>query len=70
MKQTLTRKQEESYQCILNYTKEHGYPPTVREFGKLIGASSKSSASSSIKKLEQNGYTRRIPESQTAIEIL
>lgn len=44
MKQTLTRKQEESYQCILNYTKEHGYPPTVREFGKLIGVRSTSSA--------------------------
>ena len=40
MKKVLTRKQKESYQCILNYTKEHGYPPTVREFGKLIGVSS------------------------------
>lgn len=37
MKKTLTRKQEESYQCILRYTNEHGYPPTVREFGNLIG---------------------------------
>ena len=37
MKKTLTRKQKESYQCLLDYTKEHGYPPTVREFGKLIG---------------------------------
>ena len=37
MKKALTRKQEESYQCLLNYTKEHGYPPTVREFGELIG---------------------------------
>jgi hypothetical protein len=36
LKKVLTRKQKESYQCILNYTKEHGYPPTVREFGKLI----------------------------------
>ena len=44
MKQTLTKKQEESYQCILNYTKEHGYPPTVWEFGKLIGVRSTSSA--------------------------
>ena len=44
MKKVLTRKQKESYQCILNYTKEHGYPPTVREFGKLIGVRSTSSA--------------------------
>ena len=70
LKQTLTRKQEESYQCILNYTKEHGYPPTVREFGKLIGVRSTSSAFSRIKQLEQNGYIRRIPASPRAIEIL
>lgn len=59
MKKALTRKQEESYQCILNYTKEHGYPPTVREFGELIGVKSTSSAFSRIKQLEQNGYIRR-----------
>ena len=53
MKKALTRKQKESYQCILNYTKEHGYPPTVREFGKLIGVRSTSSAFSRIKQLEQ-----------------
>ena len=70
MKQTLTRKQEESYQCILNYTKEHGYPPTVREFGKMIGVISTSSAFSRIKQLELNGYIRRIPASPRAIEIL
>ena len=70
MKKALTRKQEESYQCILNYTKEHGYPPTVREFGELIGVKSTSSAFFRIKKLEQNGYIRRIPASPRAIEIL
>lgn len=59
MKKTLTRKQKESYQCLLDYTKEHGYPPTVREFGELIGVKSTSSAFSRIKQLEQNGYIRR-----------
>ena len=47
-----------------------GYPPTVREFGKLIGVRSTSSAFSRIKQLEQNGYIRRIPASPRAIEIL
>ena len=70
MKKALTRKQEESYQCILNYTKEHGYPPTVREFGELIGVKSTSSAFSRIKQFELNGYIRRIPASPRAIEIL
>ena len=70
MKNALTRKQEESYQCILRYTNEHGYPPTIREFGELIGVRSTSSAFSRIKQLEQNGYIRRIPASPRAIEIL
>ena len=52
MNKALTRKQKESYQCILDYTKEHGYPPTVREFGKMIGVRSTSSAFSRIKQLE------------------
>ena len=52
MKKALTRKQEESYQCILRYTNEHGYPPTIREFGKLIGVKSTSSAFSRIKQLD------------------
>ena len=70
MKKALTRKQEESYQCILRYTNEHGYPSTIREFGKLIGVKSTSSAFSRIKQLELNGYIRRIPASPRAIEIL
>ena len=70
MKQTLTRKQEESYQCIWNYRKEHGYPPTVREFGKVIGVRSTSSVFFRIKQLEKNGYIRRITASPRAIEIL
>ena len=72
MKKALTRKQKESYQCILRYTNEHGYPPTItiREFGKLIGVKSTSSAFSRIKQLELNGYIRRIPASPRAIEIL
>ena len=70
LKQTLTRKQEESYRCILNYMKEHGYPPTVWEFGELIGVKSASSAFSRIKQLEKSGYIRRIPASSRAMEIL
>ena len=70
MKQALTRKQEESYQCILQYKDEHGYPPTVREFGKLLGLKSASSAFSRIRQLEQSGYIRRISASPRAIEIL
>lgn len=71
MKQTLTRKQEESYQCIVSFTEEeHGFPPTVRELGALLGVTSTSTVFSRIKQLEKSGYIRRVPASPRAIEIL
>ena len=70
MKQTLTRKQEESYQCIVKFTEEHGFPPTVRELGALLGVTSTSTVFSRIKQLEKSGYIRRVTASPRAIEIL
>ena len=70
MKKTLTRKQEESYQCIVSFTEEHGFPPTVRELGELLGVASTSTVFSRIKQLEKSGYIRRVPASPRAIEIL
>lgn len=61
---------EEIEDSALKYKDEHGYPPTVREFGKLLGLKSASSAFSRIRQLEQSGYIRRIPASPRAIEIL
>ena len=54
MKQTLTRKQEESYQCIVRFTEEHGFPPTVRELGALLGVASTSTVFSRIPKSNRN----------------
>lgn len=70
MKDSLTTKQKESYQCIVKFTEEHGFPPTVRELGALLGVSSTSTVSSRIKQLEKSGYIRRVPSSPRAIEIL
>lgn len=70
MKQRLTQKQEESYQCIVRFSKEHGYPPTVRELAALIGVTSTSTVFSRIRQLEKYGYIRRVPASPRAIEIL
>lgn len=70
MKQTLTKKQEESYQCIVRFIEEHGYPPTVRELAALIGVTSTSTVFSRIRQLEKNGYIRRVSASPRAIEIL
>lgn len=68
--QTLSKRQEEVYLQIKQYTEEHGYPPTIRELGALLGLSSTSSVFALVKQLEKCGYIRRVPASPRAIEIL
>ena len=70
MEQTLTRKQGESYQCIVRFTEEHGFPPTVRELGALLGVASTSTVFARIRQLEKSGYIRKVSASPRAIEIL
>ena len=52
----LTPKQAEIYQFILAYTKEHGYPPAVREIGTAVNLKSPSTVHFHMKKLEAEGY--------------
>lgn len=42
--------------CIENFTKENGYPPTIRELCKLSGIKSTSTVHNNIKKLTKEGY--------------
>ena len=42
--------------CIENFTKENGYPPTIRELCKLSGIKSTSTVHDNIKKLTKEGY--------------
>lgn len=51
----LTPKQAEIYEFILRYTKEHGYPPSVREIGAAVGLKSPSTVHFHMKGLEEAG---------------
>lgn len=42
--------------CIENFTKENGYPPTIRELCNLSGIKSTSTVHNNIKKLTKEGY--------------
>lgn len=42
--------------CIENFTKENGYPPTIRELCNLSGIKSTSTVHDNIKKLTKEGY--------------
>ena len=52
---TLTPKQQKIYDYILDFTAEHGYPPSVREIGAAVGLKSPSTVHFHLKGLEVAG---------------
>ncbi|MFE5549632.1 LexA family protein [Streptomyces sp. NPDC056534] len=55
----LTARQKSIVIAILEYIEEFGYPPSVRDIGKMVGLSSPSSVSYQLKQLEGKGMIRR-----------
>ena len=51
----LTAKQQQIYSYIVQFTTEHGYPPSVREIGAAVGLKSPSTVHFHIKGLEEAG---------------
>ena len=63
----LTAKQQKIYDFILQFTSDHGYPPSVREIGAAVGLKSPSTVHFHMKGLEEagvivkaEGKTRRV----------
>ncbi|WP_322150416.1 transcriptional repressor LexA [Paratractidigestivibacter sp.] len=63
------KRQQAIYEYILNYTREHSYPPSVREIGAAVGLASPSTVHMHLKALENNGYIRRDPKKPRTIEV-
>lgn len=53
--QKLTPKQQALCEFVRSYTKEQGYPPTIREIGAHLGLRSPSTVSFHLKKLREAG---------------
>jgi len=56
MAEPMTGKQAEVYDFILRYTKEHGYPPSVRETTEAVHLKSPSTVFFHMKNLAAKGY--------------
>lgn len=69
MKEKLSRKQERVFSFLMEYLRERGYPPTVREIVDNLGLAGPNSAKKFLDILERKGYIRRSPGSSRAIEI-
>lgn len=66
----LTARQKNILEAISEAIDEHGYPPSMREIGDLVGLASLSSVTHQLSRLEEMGYIRRDPKRPRAIEIL
>lgn len=58
-KKNLTARQAEVLRFLVDYIREHGYPPTVREISRHIGARSTRAATIHLEALEKKGYVAR-----------
>jgi repressor LexA len=67
---SLTKRQQEIFDFIKAYSRDHGYPPTVRDIGKAIGLTSSSTVHAHLANLEKLGALRRDPTKPRAMEIL
>jgi repressor LexA len=66
----LTKRQQEIFEFIKQYSSRHGYPPTVRDIGKAIGLTSSSTVHAHLANLEKLGLVRRDPTKPRALELL
>ncbi len=69
MPQPLSDKQLEIYQFILRFTREHGYPPSMREIGPAVDLKSPSTVHFHLKKLEALGYIQKADGKTRAISL-
>lgn len=66
----ISAKQQRVLEYIRSFTKEHGYPPAVRDICQGLGLKSTSTAHGYLERLEKNGYIRRDPSKTRAIELI
>ena len=66
----LTDRQRQALAYITRHTREHGYPPTLREIGDEMGIRSTHGVSDHLERLEAKGAIRRTPGAARGIRVL
>ena len=69
MSAPLTPKQAEIYAFIQQFTRDHGYPPSVREISAAVNLKSPSTVHFHMKKLEAEGYIQKADGKTRAISL-
>jgi repressor LexA len=63
----LTARQQMILDCIKDKIRQDGYPPSVREIGKIVGLKSSSTVHAHLIQLEEKGMLKRDPSKPRAI---
>ena len=66
----LTRRQRIVLDFLQEYSKEHGFPPTMREIGEGIGLSNVSAVRGHLAALEKKGYISKDADKARSIRVL
>ncbi len=65
---TLTDRQQSVLDVLRQHVAQHGYPPTVREIGEVLGMASSSTVHSHLAALERAGIIERDPTKPRALK--
>jgi len=65
----LTARQKEIYDYLVEYYRENGYPPTIREIGFRFQIRSTKGVVDHLTALERKGYIRRVLGKSRALEL-
>lgn len=66
----LSKRQAAIYEYICDYTRDRGYPPSVREIGAAVGLASPSTVHMHLKVLQERGLIRRDSKKPRTIEVV
>lgn len=67
MDRKTTPRQQAILDVIKGFTRQHGYPPSVREIGERVGLSSSSTVQCHLRTLEKKGLIKRDPTKPRAL---
>ena len=66
----MTDRDFDTYNFIISYIQENGYPPTVREIAEGIGVTSTATVCNHLTKLECGGWIKTKLSSSRAIKVI
>ena len=65
MAKQLTKRQQTVLETIRHWIKERGYPPTIRELGKLLGIKSLRGVTTHLDAIAKKGFLKREPRARS-----